>query len=253
MTGSKHENYELLNLIGYGLAKFDKEFVDAFGFSTKTAFYNHIISLEIADTVGTIKNRQDLFDPFFDNGRKGWWQKGDTYLHRKEHVDSLFGELDVVEFAYMVKSYIQNNTIVQAEKTQISPIAQSRFRQLQLTGREAEYYFMRNYRQVKDFEDGKLQDARFFGDGYDFQIQVQDKYFLAEIKGVRGLSGSVRLTEKEFLKASEYKSMYGLIVISNLENQPKLTALFNPVDNLTLSKSILETKQISYHTESISW
>ena len=26
----------------------------------------------------------DLFDHFFpNNGRKGWWQKGDTYIHRK--------------------------------------------------------------------------------------------------------------------------------------------------------------------------
>jgi hypothetical protein len=72
MNKSKHENYELLNLIGYGLAKFDMGFVKEFKFKTKSAFYQHIVELKIAATTGTVKNRQDLFDPFFDNGRKGW-------------------------------------------------------------------------------------------------------------------------------------------------------------------------------------
>jgi hypothetical protein len=72
MSDTRHENYEILNLIGDGLAKFDLVFVRAFGFATKTAFYKHIISRGIADSIGTVKNRQDLFDPFFDNKRKGW-------------------------------------------------------------------------------------------------------------------------------------------------------------------------------------
>src|SRR6267378_3105044 len=33
------------------------------------------------------------------------------------------------------------------------------------------------------FENGALQDARLFGDGYDFQIAVESDYFLAEVKG----------------------------------------------------------------------
>jgi len=79
----KHENYEVLNLIGYGLAKFDMSFVKFFGLKTKTAFYKYIVQQGIAETIGTVKNRQDLFDPFFDNIRRGWWQKGDAYIHRK--------------------------------------------------------------------------------------------------------------------------------------------------------------------------
>lgn len=30
MSDKKHENYEILNLIGYGLAKFDMDFVNLF-------------------------------------------------------------------------------------------------------------------------------------------------------------------------------------------------------------------------------
>ena len=49
MSYNRHENYEILYLIGYGLAKFDIEIVQAFGFETKTAFYRNIISKGIAD------------------------------------------------------------------------------------------------------------------------------------------------------------------------------------------------------------
>ncbi|MEH2276872.1 MAG: hypothetical protein V7K40_19310 [Nostoc sp.] len=86
---NKHENYEILNLIGYGLAKFDMDFVREFSFKTKQEFFLDLVNTSIAKTVGTIKNRQDLFDPFFDNARKGWWQKGNTYIPRKILIDSL--------------------------------------------------------------------------------------------------------------------------------------------------------------------
>lgn len=79
----KHKYYDILNLIGYGIAKFNMDFIKCFGFKTKNAFYEYIVKIGIAETVGTVKNRQDLFDPFFDNKRKGWWQKGDAYIHRK--------------------------------------------------------------------------------------------------------------------------------------------------------------------------
>ena len=88
-SGIKHKNYEILNLIGYGLAKFNDAFIREFGCDTKTSFYKFCLENGIADTVGTISNRQDLFDPFFpENGRRGWWQKGDAYIHRKIFIDN---------------------------------------------------------------------------------------------------------------------------------------------------------------------
>lgn len=89
MSSSKHKNYEILNLIGYGLAKFGLEFVLHFDCLNKAELYQKMVNIGVADTIGTVKNRQDLFDPFFDNGRQGWWQKGDVYIHRK-HFHSQF-------------------------------------------------------------------------------------------------------------------------------------------------------------------
>ncbi len=47
MLKTKHPNYDVLNLIGYGLAKFDKEFVIAFGAKTKQEFYKKMVIQEL--------------------------------------------------------------------------------------------------------------------------------------------------------------------------------------------------------------
>jgi hypothetical protein len=184
MADNRHENYEILNLIGYGLSKFDLDFVQAFGFKTKTAFYENMISKGVAETIGTIKNRQDLFDPFFNNTRKGWWQKGNAYLHRKLFIDSLFIKCDAGQFADIVKLYIRDKLgVVEEALPKITPVVKSKFKQLQTTGREAELYFMHNFHELEMFKNCVLEDARLFGDGYDFQIQIVSRFLLAEIKG----------------------------------------------------------------------
>lgn len=61
----KHKNYELLNLLGYGLAKFDDAFIQQFGFHSKSDFYEYFVRLGIVETPNVVKNRRDLFDPFF--------------------------------------------------------------------------------------------------------------------------------------------------------------------------------------------
>lgn len=49
MADNKHDNYEILNLIGYGMAKFGMEFVREFGLQTKTTFYEYIIRCGVAE------------------------------------------------------------------------------------------------------------------------------------------------------------------------------------------------------------
>lgn len=101
-----HPNNELLDLLGYGLAKFNLAFVAEFGFDTKMDFYKHIVELKIATTIYVVKNRQDHFDPFFDNGRRGWWQNMDTYQHRKIAIDTICGNMNASQFATYTKKYL---------------------------------------------------------------------------------------------------------------------------------------------------
>lgn len=101
-----HPNNELLELLGYGLAKFNRELIKEFGYQSKTEFYQYFVNLHIVDTIYVIKNRQDHFDPFFDNGRRGWWQNYDYYKHRKDAIDTVFGNMNVTQFATYIRGYI---------------------------------------------------------------------------------------------------------------------------------------------------
>lgn len=250
----KHENYELLNMIGYGLAKFDNEFIKQFGFKTKTDFYKYLVKLGVGGTVGTIKNRQDLLDPFFDNSRRGWWQRKDQWVSRKLFIDRLFGNEDVVSFVKIVKMYLQKDFKADVgEAIQISPLLKSRFKALQETGQEAEFYFLHNYQSVPVFQNGAIEDARNFGDGYDFQVLRGGDYLLAEVKGVKTDIGSIRMTKNEFEKAREYQNDYFLVVVSNLIEVPKITPIENPVKQLKLTKNKIVSAQINYHSAAIKW
>jgi len=246
---NKHANYEILNLIGYGLSKFDNNFINEFGFNTKTKFFNYFVEIGIVETGSVVKNRMDLFDPFFpNNGRKGWWQKGDAYIHRKHLIDSLFGNENVTGYANIVKLFLKENYKVKDLKIEVKPIVKSRFKKLQETGLEAELYFINNFQQIDVFKNGVLEDARLFGDGYDFQINVNESAFLAEVKGIREKKGRFRLTEKEFLMASEYRNDYIVTLVLNMNDLPTFLTVENPIKNLKFEEKIIKSKETKeYH------
>ncbi|MCP4055684.1 MAG: DUF3883 domain-containing protein [Mesoflavibacter sp.] len=245
---NKHINYEILNLLGYGLAKFNNEFIKQFGFKTKLSFFEYFVELGIAETGSVVKNRMDLFDPFFENNRKGWWQKGDAYIHRKLLIDNLFGNENVNGYANIVKLFLKNNFKINDIDVEVKPIVKSRFRKLQETGLEAELYFLNNYNSIDIFKNGVIEDARLFGDGYDFQIDANNKSFLAEVKGIRGKKGKFRLTENEYLKAKEYQNDYVVTLVLNLDDFPTFLTIDNPLKNLKFEERVIKSKDIrEYH------
>jgi hypothetical protein len=253
-SGVRHDNYEVLNLVGYGLAKFEKDLIAGMGFPTKTALYLHLIQRGVAKTVGTLKNRQDLFNPLVRGGRTGWWQNGDRYLHRKLLLDSLFGRLDASGYAAMLINYLRAYFPLPTEPAiPLAPILTSRFRQMQETGREAELIFINAYQRYEQFASGVLEDARLFGDGYDFQITLAASFVLVDVKGIRATEGSIRLTEKEYSKAGEYKYAYCLAVVSNLVKDPRISLIFDPLSSINLTQQIIQTEQTFYTSPKLRW
>lgn len=239
---------DIMNLIGYGLAKFDVAFANEFGCKSKMEFCRYLIEIGLAKTARSVLNRQDSFDPYFDNGRRGWFQRNQRE-HIKLFIDSLFGDENVHEFANSTKLCIQSfykdiNFVGKA----VSPIVKSKFKNLQETGKEAEFFFMQNYRNIPLFKDAKLEDARLWGDGYDFQIHVNDKFVLAEVKGIREKKGMIRMTQNEYEKATEYKSDYCLVVVSNLNSMPRLDCVANPLQSLVFTCKQSSNVQNTYHS-----
>jgi len=262
-TNQKHENYDILNLFGYGLSKFNMDFVRLYGFDTKTAFYKYIVSIGIAKTTGTVQNRQDRFDGMNpDSPRKGWRQDGDRpdYKFRKDYIESFFGNLGAADYVNVVKMSIAQklgthimsagNTVLQKDEADVktSPLIRSYFKQMQETGREAEYYFLNNYKMIEAFASAEIEDARLFGDGYDFQLSLPEQYYLAEIKGLQNNTGNIRLTEKEYTKACEYKNDYVLTIVKNLIEVSKFVSIFNPVQNIDFQKQSITSEQVFYRS-----
>ena len=253
-SGVKHDNYEILNLIGYGLAKYETDLTRALGFVSKAALFKALIARGVATTSGTLKNRQDLFNPLVRQAKVGWWQNQDKYLHRKLLLDSLFGQLGAVEYAALLENYLYSHFPVAGEiEKHVAPILKSKFRQLQETGQEAELYFINNYKSIARFENGLLDDARLLGDGYDFQITVAGLHILAEVKGVRGAAGGIRFTKNEYEKAVQFKGNFCLVVISRLDSTPRISSYFDPTEVIPLLKKTIVSEQVYYTSLSRRW
>jgi Domain of unknown function (DUF3883) len=249
-----HKNYDLMNLIGYGLAKFDKEFVKHFAFNSKNDFYTYLVQIGLCDTIGAIKNRQDMLDPFFENGRQGWHQKSAQYISRKIYIDSFFANEDAKSLSDIVKTIIQQDfNVVFPELQKVSPILKSRYRSMQETGKEAELFFYNNYSTLPVFQNGIIEDARQWGDGYDFQLQINDNFLLVEVKGVKEKRGSLKFTEKEVLTAKSYEKNYFLVVVSNLIETPKMTLVENPLIDIELERKENPKIEINYYSKSLLW
>lgn len=249
----KDKKSEIMNLIGYGLAKFDNDFIREFSQPSKSAFARYVVSLGLANTTKAVSNRMDSFDPYFENGRKGWFQRNQR-KHIKLFIDSLFGKESVHDYANIVKQYIKEfNNDVSFSTIILSPTQKSRFKQLQETGKEAEFFFISNYKSIPLFENGILEDARLWGDGYDFQIQCNNNFFLTEVKGIRTNVGSIRLTQNEYKKAMEYKDDYFLVVISNLSSTPKFNCIGDPINNLSLIPREQTSIQMNYYSDILKW
>ena len=221
---SKHPHYELLNLIGYGLAKFDDTFIKEFQCSSKSEFYRYIVSLGVAETTGVVKNRMDLFDPYFDNNRKGWWQKAEVYRFRKDLIDMMFGSEDVHSFAEIVKMLLASEGKKTGKTIIEKPIVRTKFKRLQETGMEAENYFIYHFDKEEKFKDGQLTDARLYGEG------------------------RIRLTSKEFEKAKEYQSNFILSLVTNLEDIPKLVLIDNPLNHFEFEKNVIKHEVVEYRS-----
>lgn len=188
-----------------------------------------MVSLGVAETTGVVKNRMDLFDPYFDNNREGWWQKAEVYRFRKDLIDMMFGNEDVQSYAEIVKMLLASEEKETGITTIEKPIIRTKFKRLQETGMEAENYFILHFDKEEKFQGGLLTDARLYGDGYDFQVDVQEHSYLAEVKGIRKPKGRIRMTANEFGKAKEFQSDFILSLVTNLDDIPKLVLIDNPL------------------------
>ena len=61
------------------------------------------------------------------------------------------------------------------------------------------------------------------------------------------------MTQNEYKKAVEYKNNYVLVVVSNLQNTPKLSYIENPSQVISLTPKETNSVQINYYSDILNW
>ncbi len=250
----KLEN-ELGMVVAFFLSKFGENSLGRLGFrSYKQAFEETGQVLGI--NPNSVKNWRDEFDPYYDNGRKGWYQREirPSRLKVIATFDSL-GEdallavvLDIVHHDRRQKIETELHAILKEIKAADSKKETKKVDYIARgpTGRMAEEFFISQFHAGLTPFDGVLQDCRDNGVGYDFEVDNIQSQSFVEIKGSAKESSGITFTDKEWIMAKEKQDFYFLGLVTDISVSPKIKFLKNPGNKLTPTYR-------AYTTISVNW
>jgi len=232
-------------LVGLYIAKFDKQALEALGFSGMWQAFN-VIGYSLGSSPASIKNYRDEFDRLFPNNpRKGWQRALKT---RSKKIFEDFNYLDFASFTDLINSFLIPHyeeekavaTIIKSDKNE------SVAKRL-ITGKAAEEYFKITYPSIIEFKDYDLKDTTNFACGFDFKLSFDAKFYCVEVKGLNSNTGNIMLTEKEHFVANELKRQYCLFVVKNFAEKPYHQFFFDPLNSgLSFQKNERIVTQINY-------
>ena len=217
-------------LAGLYLSKYDLLGLRSLGFESFVEAFN-VIGYALGSRPASIKNYRDEFDPLFPNRRKGWHKRP-----TRDYCLAVYGKykgLDFESFTELVKSFFRYDENVWSS---VAPAEQesddSSFAQRLITGLAAEQYFESVQANLPEFKGYALENTTRYGCGYDFRLRAESsqKDFLAvEVKGLKGQTGSLSMTPKEYAVASELRARFFLFVVKNFRESPFHEIFQNPL------------------------
>jgi Domain of unknown function (DUF3883) len=239
---------EKLILVGLYLSKYDSLGLKRLGFDSFIEAFN-VIGYALGSRPASIKNYRDEFDPLFPNRRKGWHKR-----KTREYCAKVFEEyrrLDLESFTGLVKSFVgdDENALSALESKEKSGERKSNFAQRLITGLAAEQYFESVHPSLAEFRGYSVQNTTRLGCGYDFRLEKnRSKDFLAvEVKGLKGVTGSLSLTPKEHQLATALGSRFFLFVVRNFSESPFHEIFQNPLSGkLRFTKKEKVIVQVSW-------
>lgn len=250
---------KLAHVIAYYLSRFDKEALSHLGFTTdKEAFTKTAEALGLVPNY--IKFRRDEFDVAHPH-RQGWHKRPMT-LSITNTINALH-ELDEPTLLGIVKDIMMNgyNTELSDDLDRLAAIFPQEKKERKkanailyvprgITGRMAESFFMGWYSHNQDAfpSKGDLKDTREHGCGYDFELLTKDgrKYFI-EVKGLSSAEGGIMFTNKEWETAQKKGNDYYLVIVSNLDNDPVINIIANPVGSTRPKRNLITVIQVSWN------
>lgn len=242
-------NHKLALIVCYYLSRFNDIAFNNLGYTTwDKAFEDIAIKLNVNKS--SVKNWRDEFDPIHEH-RAGWYQR--PMGPSRVTVVNAFEGMNEEELRGIVIEIINKNIFNEPENLDLINTVISekqydgsgKFILRGPTGKKAEQYFIQYYKDHDLPIKGELIDTRENGCGYDFEIKNTETYYV-EVKGLNKTSGGVVFTSKEWTIAKAKQEKYFLVLISNINEIPKIKIINNPAKELSPKKNIYTTIQINW-------
>jgi hypothetical protein len=228
-------------IVGYALSRLDRRLLSEMGWSNWNAAYD-AAAKALKEKRNSIKQLRDEFDPYFDNGRRGWFQRPMyptrvAVLHEFENVsDAALVETVCRILSRDVAPLQEVLQTVAAPPTRVSGVAERL-----LTGRMAEEFFVKSCQAIITVAPADLVDMRLSGEGYDFGVSSRPGVAI-EVKGLRKSRGDVLFTDREWSEARKRRADYWLVVVGRLESEsPRARLLPDPSGVLSASCSLVQS------------
>ena len=218
-------------VIGYAMSRLDDRYLVMRGVRTwRKAFAEAADALSSPTT--TIRNLRDEFDPVHDNPRRGWHQRN-LHPSRQRVFDCLHEVSDDALMALVERILAKDHeSIAEAVDSMVAaPRAAQNVAQRLLTGRQAEDFFLAHSESLVQIAPPNLIDCRLSAGGYDFGVAGRPEIAI-EVKGLRQLTGEVLFTDREWSEARIRLTHYWLVVVANLDGDPRGEVVIDPSHHL---------------------
>lgn len=238
-----------LILAGLFLSRFDRRALHILGFKGFTEAYN-VIGYALGAKPASIKNYRDEFDPLFPNERSGWHKRSTRDYCLKKFED--YKGLDFDLFANLIRSIAEfdENLWSETQDDKDSRVSiSSSFAKRLITGIAAERYFESAHSSVPQFKDHLLENTTQLGCGYDYRLHAgsETDFLAVEVKGLRGTTGGLSLTPKEYETAEIMRDRFFLFVVKDFQRSPFHEVFQNPLE------SRLQFRRLEKATIQIAW
>jgi hypothetical protein len=237
-------------IAAFYLSKYDEQAYLNLGYGNASDTHKKIGEiLEVKSS--SVKNMRDEFDPLHSNERVGWYQR--PLRPSRQKVFDLFTDLSEISLRAVVLNLLNSldneelSTAIESieidENTHNDSKAELNTRAI--TGEQAELYFLEHWKHhYPKFVN--IENCTKDGCGYDFKLISDNSTRYIEVKGMKSLKGSILLTDKEWKIAHEKVDSFDLIIVSDLENKPKVQIITNVVNKLQPSMQIRTVLQVSW-------
>ena len=227
-------------VVAYALSRLGKALFAEFGWRTWDQAFA-ATSAALDEGKNSIRLLRDEFDPFFENGRQGWWKRPPH--ENRVAVMHEFGGMSDAALVETVRRILGHDVAPLQEVFQVlsaPPARVAGVAERLLTGRLAEEHFMKMSKAIIDVAPSRLVDMRTSARGYDFEVSSLPGVAI-EVKGLKRSRGDVLFTDREWSEARLRRADYWLVVVGCLPDTPRARVVPDPSSVLPAFCSLVQS------------